>query len=653
LSFAVSLICAAPGLTWLDGGELALAAGSMGVAHPPGEPAYLVLARLAALLPIGDLPFRLTLLSAATIAGASGLLSGMVARVVAGAEPESSCPVAAVLAGGVAGLAFATAPGVQLQAVRPELYGLVILLLLGCVAALQVGGRRGVALAVLPLCVAGAVHHAMLVAAIPGLVLLALYRGKGSLKAGLGASAALLIPGLLQFAWLPLRSFAGPALDFGTPRDLGRILWSVSAAGYARSFHPDAALVFENLVGHGGIFLQDLGWAVLALSCVGLAVVTLRSRRVALACLLLVAVGVLPTVLQGMFRADNPDARGYLLAIYATLCAGAGVGAALLADLLRKNAPRLRHAIVPIFAAVLLIPIGRGALASADLSDRFLPARLGAAVLDSAVPGALLLMAGDSWTFPALYARYWEGRRPDIELRPLYVLDESVLEGLALRGATRPLDELGADLGGLSGPSRPERLLARLVALAPEEHPVQVNEAFLPRPLAEARQARGLLYGFVAESGTGEASRADRNDLEDLLWNTNIKAVRDDPRTPLDPIGPAVLARRYASRAGYYLEEGASPRALEAYTRASSLATNPWDMVHLLRSEMEQGRGPMDSTNDPLLASAELAFLAGDVDRATEALGALLRKFPTHPRGLLFSERLYSLGRRAEREGGD
>jgi hypothetical protein len=374
---------------------------------------------------------------------------------------------------------------------------------------------------------------------------------------------------------------------------------------------------------------------------------------VALACLLLVAVGVLPTVLQGMFRADNPDARGYLLAIYATLCAGAGVGAALLADLLRKNAPRLRHAIVPIFAAVLLIPIGRGALASADLSDRFLPARLGAAVLDSAVPGALLLLAGDSWIFPALYARYWEGRRPDLELRPLYVLDESVLEGLALRGATRPLDELGVDLGGLSGPSRPERLLARLVALAPDEHPVQVNEAFLPRPLAEARQAAGLLYGFAAESGTGEASRAARNDLEDLLWNTNIEAVRDDPRTPLDPIGPAVLARRYASRAGYYLEEGASPRALEAYTRASSLATNPWDMVHLLRSEMEQGREPMAPTADLLLASAEAAFLAGDVDRATVELGAFLREFPTHPRGLLFSERLYSLGRRAEREGGD
>ncbi len=651
-SFAVSMICAAPGLTWLDGGELALAAGSMGVAHPPGEPAYLVLARLAALIPVGDLPFRLTLLSAATVAAAAGVLAKLVAGAVAGLGSESACSVGPALAGGVAGLAFALAPGVQLQAVRPELYGLVILLLLLCVLALSLGGRRGVALAVLPLCVAGAVHHAMLVAAIPGLALLALGRGRGSLKVGLGATAALLIPGLLQFAWLPLRSFAGPALDFGAPRDLGRILWSVSAAGYARSFHPDAALVLENVVAHGGIFLQDLGWPILGLACLGLAAVAMRSQRVALACVLLVVVGVLPTVLQGMFRDDNPDARGYLLVIYATLCAGAGLGSALLADFLRQSVPRLRHAIVPAFALVLLIPVGQGALASADLSDRFLPARLGGAVLDAAQPGAVLLLAGDSWSFSALFARYWEGRRPDVEVRPLYVLDEPLLEGLALRGAVRPLDEL--DLGRASGfgASRPERLLARLVERSLPDRPVQVNEAFRPEALAAERRAEGLLYSFGTGSTSADGLPGEARDAsEDRLWQREVEALRDDPRTPLDPIGPAVLARRYASRAGYYLSEGAEDAALQGYTRASSLSPDPWDIVHLLRNEMEQGRLAIAEDPPDLLRSAEAAFLAGDIERATEDVGNLLRRSPAHPRGLLLAERLYSLGRRAERRG--
>jgi len=609
---------------------------------------------MAALIPVGDLPFRLTLLSAVTVAAAAGVLAKLVARAVAGLGSGSVCSVGSILAGGVAGLAFAGAPGVQLQAVRPELYGLVILLLLLSVVALALGGRRGVALAVLPLCVAGAVHHAMLVAAIPGLALLALGRGKGSLKLGLGATAALLIPGLLQFAWLPLRSFADPALDFGAPRDLGRILWSVSAAGYARSFHPDAALVLENVIAHVGIFVQDLGWPILALACMGLAGLAVRSRRVALACVLLVAIGVLPTVLQGMFRDDNPDARGYLLAIYATLCAGAGLGSGLVAGFLRRSAPRLRHAIVPAFALVLLVPVGQGALASADLSDRFLPARLGGAVLDAAQPGAVLLLAGDAWSFSALFARYWEGRRADVEVRPLYVLDQPLLDGLARRGAVRPSEDSDPSRASAFGPSRPERLLARLVRRSLPDRPVQVNEAFLPEGLAEARHAQGLLYSFGAVSPAADASSpAASGASEELLWRTEIEALRDDARTLLDPIGAAVLARRYASRAGHFLSEGDEDAALLAYTRASSLSPDPWDIVHLLRSEMEQGRLAVGAEPPALLRSAEAAFLAGDIDRATEDVGALLRASPAHPRGLLLSERLYSLGQRAERRGGE
>jgi tetratricopeptide (TPR) repeat protein len=636
------MVLAAPGLTWLDGGELALAAGSMGVAHPPGEPAYLVLGRLAALLPVGDLPFRLTLLSATTVALAGGVLSRLAVGLLGGGR----CSVAASLAGAVAGLAFLLAPGVQLQAVRPELYGLVILLLLLCVAALELGGRRGLALAVLPLCVAGAVHHAMLVAAIPGLLLLAMGRGKGSLKAGAAATIILLIPGLLQFAWLPLRSLADPALDFGTPRDLERVLWSVSAAGYARSFHPDMALILENLRAHGEIFVRDLGWPLLGLACIGLASAVSRSRRVAFGCLLLIGVGILPTVLQGMFRQDNPDARGYLLAVYATICMGAGIGASLLAERLRRAAPRLRHAIVPVFAAILLLPAARGALASADLSQRFLPARLGDALLDSAEPGALLLLAGDSWSFPALYARYWEGRRADIELRPLYFLDRDVLGGLALRGAVRPVEELLASDERIPAASRPEHLLRRLVDSQLSQHPVQVNEAFLPSALSRSRREAGLLYSFGGEA-------VDSDEVEDLLWKRDIGALREDARYASDPIGPGVLARRYASRASYYLETGRRDLALISYRRASSLASDPWDMVHLLRSELEQGASPLPADAGHLLLSAERAFLEGDVDRAARELGELTRRFPTHPRGLLFAERLYSLGRRIEREGGE
>ena len=656
LSFVVSMSLAAPGLTWLDGGELALAAGSMGVAHPPGEPAYLVLAKLASLVPIGDLPFRLTVFSAATVAMSVGLVAWITSRMIVTllGLANAECRVASHLGGGVAALAFLLAPGVQLQAVRPELYGLTILLLLLAVAALHIGGRRGLALAVLPLCVAGAVHHAMLVAAIPGLGMLALGRGKGSLKAGGLATALLLVPGLLQFAWLPLRSFTDPALDFGTPRDLERILWSVSAAGYARSFQPDGLLVLENLVAHGSIFVRDLGWPVLGLTCVGGGLAFLRARRVLGGCLLIVGVGLLPTVLQGLFREDNPDARGYLLAVYATLCVGAGVGAALVATRLRAAAPRLRRVIVPAFAAVLLVPAASGALVSTSHTDRFLPSRLGAMALDAAQPGALVLLAGDSWSFPALYTRYWEGRRPDLEVRPLYFLDGDVIEGLEKRGVVRPLPHPGPSPEHFPSSSRPEQLLLGLVTNALPSHPVQTNEAFLPSVLAERREDGGLLYRFSAGSaiGGGEGvSGEDQDPGEGRMWRKDIAALREDPRYLADPIGPGVLTRRYSSRAGYYLETGRVSEALMTYRRGSSLASDPWDMVHLLRSKLEHGAVGNSEETDSLLRAAEEAFLLGDVDRATLDLAALLRIQPTHPRGLLLAERLYSLGHRADRVG--
>ena len=111
-AFAVCVFLAAPGTTWYDGGELALAASTLGVAHAPGEPAYLAFASLATLLPVGDVSFRLTLLSAATVAGSSACMVGLGRRI---ADPWG--PSAARVAGLFAGVATSACPLVVLQVV--------------------------------------------------------------------------------------------------------------------------------------------------------------------------------------------------------------------------------------------------------------------------------------------------------------------------------------------------------------------------------------------------------------------------------------------------------------------------------------------------------------------------------------------------------
>ena len=62
----------APGLTWAhngaDGGDLAAAVAGLGVPHPPGYPAYVLLGKVFALLPLRDIAFRLNIMSAACAA---------------------------------------------------------------------------------------------------------------------------------------------------------------------------------------------------------------------------------------------------------------------------------------------------------------------------------------------------------------------------------------------------------------------------------------------------------------------------------------------------------------------------------------------------------------------------------------------------------
>jgi len=316
--------------------------------------------------------------------------------------------------------------------------------------------------------------------------------------------------------------------------------------------------------------------------------------------------------------------------------------------MIRRAAPRAAWLVGPLLLTVLLVPVLTGGLREVSHGDRFLPAQIGNQVLDGAEPGAVVLLAGDSWAFPALYARYWEGRRQDLEVRPLYFLDSAVLDGLAQRGFTEGSGVLlaGHSKGSLPPSSRPEHLLELLVEKALPSHPVQVNEAFMPSSLDAKRRPVGLLYVFDA-GGSGAESSA-----EDALWDDSLGPLREDPRYGSDPFGPASLARRYASRGGFHLLRGEAEAGLLSYQRASRLATDPWDLVHLLRSRLESEPGRAESLARPTLGlrAAEEAFLAGDVEGATTQLRIVLGQDSGHPRALLLAERLYTLGQRADRQ---
>jgi len=649
-AFAVAVLFGAPGLTWHDGGELALAAATAGVAHAPGEPAWLTLAAVAARLPIGELPFRLTIFSAATVGACAALLAGVVRR-------ESTAA-----AGLMAGALFGASSGLQLQGVRPELYAFAAVLGLLAVAAAQLGGRRGLALAVLPCCVAGAVHPAMLVAAVPGLAVLATRSGARAWGVAVVAAAALLVPGLGQLAWLPLRSLADPALDVGSPRTLERVLFMASAQGYARSFELIDGQLMRNLIDHGRMAIQELG----PVSCLlaAAAAVLHRDRRATLAGLFFVGFGILPSALQSAFQWHNPDLRGYLLGPLAVLCAGAGVGAVRALQLLAARAPGATR---PVAVALALATVGlafTGTAERARLKDLESPRRLGTALLDAAPPGALLLPQGDTWVYPALYQRWWEGRRPDTQVVMLHGLGLAELDfhgarhgidAAAVRAALAPHLPLPAGV-------QPEWILRALPSAT--DRPILVTDGFLPPEMLARRQPVGP---WLRLDGPGAPQAEER------YWAETLQPLSTGPGWAADRVARVALSRRFGARGGLHLARGDGPTAARLFERGGLLVGDPSSMIQLMRFRHEQGQdtpgsgglpsGPWAASFDrwddaggrallvarpncldcgPLAAAA--ATMQGDFATAAADLRPVFGVRPTHPTALIVAERLYTLG---------
>src|ERR1041384_4723572 len=83
VSLVVYSLTLAPTVTLVDSGELILAAQSLGVAHPPGFPLYVLLAHLATLFPLGNLAVRVNFASAIFAALASAVVTLVVAEILA------------------------------------------------------------------------------------------------------------------------------------------------------------------------------------------------------------------------------------------------------------------------------------------------------------------------------------------------------------------------------------------------------------------------------------------------------------------------------------------------------------------------------------------------------------------------------------------
>ncbi|MEA3339294.1 MAG: DUF2723 domain-containing protein [Chloroflexota bacterium] len=403
----------APGLTWAydsaDGGELAAAARTLGIPHPPGYPTYVLLAHLFTYLPVGEVATRTNLLSAVCAAGTAAILAWTLARAT-----RNWCAALG------AGLALAFSPLLWHQAVVTEVHTLnalftaLLLILAVYVSAAPPGtsgGNRTLAMALGATWGLSLGNHLTALFCAP-LVILALWRlGRCGLW-GMGG----VVLGLLVYLYLPLRAAAEPPVNWGDPRTLARFWWMVSGGPYHQFvFSLPQAHLAQRLLAWLNLLARQFGWIGLPVLACGIAALSALDPP------LLGATAATVTLCSG-FAIGYDTTDSYLYLIPSLVCLGLWLGLGL--DLLLEALSARPRWAWGAGALAILLPLAAGIwrVPTVDLSDDRAADTFKTAILAPAPPKAILLSQEDGSTFALWYFQYGLGYRQDVVVIDLDLL---------------------------------------------------------------------------------------------------------------------------------------------------------------------------------------------------------------------------------------
>lgn len=447
---ALYALTVAPGLTWWDAGELALAADRLGIPHPPGTPVYVLVARSWHLmLPGVPTVLATNLLSALATAAGCAVLAGWLARSLASTS-----------AGVAAGVAAGAMTSIWRNATETEVYALVLLLVALVLAAADAAGRtrdaRWRLLSLYGLALGYALHPGVLVVAPAALVLAWPVAGP-SLRATVEvraraawwreplAALALTVLALSALGMLWLRAPHDPWLNQGNPasfdalRDvLGRTqyaaagVWPRQSAWWAQLGMVVQYLDWQFALGASPSTVPT--WSRAVLSALALGVLTYgarwhwrRDRRTAAAVGALLAAGTLGAALLLNFRTGWSFSLGHLLdgAVrearerdyffsFGFAACGLWYGLGVRALAVRFGGPSARRA-RPLMVAGLLAPVLLNWPATTRRSrEAALPRAFAQRVLRELPPNAVFVATGDNELYPLWYLQGAEGLRPDV-----------------------------------------------------------------------------------------------------------------------------------------------------------------------------------------------------------------------------------------------
>jgi hypothetical protein len=403
----VYLLTLARGLVGGDSPELITASRAVGIPHQPGYPLYVLLGRIFTFLPFGEIALRVNLMSSVAGAGAAAALAVWLRRTGLGTTASALLALAA-------GLSFTT----WSQAIVAEVYTLGLFLGLGSILLFDAWRSGGsTRLLLLSAYVGGLAvgHQPLTVMLIPGVIVVlirALRDGRATVRAA-GLAAGLFALPFTIFAVLPIRSAAGPFVDYARIGSLGDFLYH--ALGLASR---------SELLGEGSTGVRhaldlivrmgsrEIGLPTALVTLAGLTGLGLTVRRDGERAVIL----GLPIALVLVFSLvySIHDLENYFMLPFWLLVAFTGL---VLARVEPAASPALGRGVLPVGIAALLV--AGGALANRRACDRsgyrFIDDFVHNVLL-CAPQNAALFLYTETFASPFAYRLGVRGERPDVRL---------------------------------------------------------------------------------------------------------------------------------------------------------------------------------------------------------------------------------------------
>ena len=401
----------APSVGYIDSGELATVANTLGIAHPTGYPLYTLVARVISVIPIStEVIVRLNFLSALLTASAVLIFFFVVIELLE--EEKKSTPGEIIISAAISSMILAFSKTFWQQGVSAEVYSLhlvlICLVLLFFIKAIKMQEHRWWLLFAFIVGLSFTNHMTTILLA-PAL-LYWFFAEHGINKDALKKISLLSLPffsGLSVYLFLPVRASQHPLLNWGNPQTVESFWWHVTGKQFRVWMFSSGDVAKKQLDYFFGNLPNEFHAVVLIVALVGAIALLFTDRRKFIVMVLLFVSCVAYSV-----NYDIHDIDSYFLLAFIVIGVFSAYGGALI---MRRFEQRNVKITIGTFWAALVIIQANGNWDSADQSSNYMVEDYTKSILNNLPPNAIVISSQwDYFISAAYYYQHVDKIRTDV-----------------------------------------------------------------------------------------------------------------------------------------------------------------------------------------------------------------------------------------------